>query len=226
MGLGDLEWRLEPRAPRRGARRWALIAVLGGLVAAVGIAPTLKDRVLREPVAAEPAAPRAAPLTGSPYAADDPWRDWLADEQACPGGESTTLSSGQQLQVMRCLMNYARRRQGLSLLTVSTQLSASSGLKAAAIARCGTFEHAACGRPADEGARGLGVHGGFGENLYVAEGPLRAPRVALDGWLNSPGHRENLFWPTWKTAGIALLQGATFGRFRDSTIWVMQFGDR
>lgn len=51
-----------------------------------------------------------------------------------------------------------------------------------------------------------------------------APRVALDRWLNSPGHRENLFRPEWRTIGIALLPGADVERVRQGVIWVNEFG--
>jgi hypothetical protein len=48
---------------------------------------------------------------------------------------------------------------------------------------------------------------------------------ALDGWLNSPHHRENLFRPEWRTQGIAVQKIAKFGRDRNMTLWVNQFGD-
>ncbi len=52
-----------------------------------------------------------------------------------------------------------------------------------------------------------------------------SPRVAVDQWLNSPGHRENLFRPQWRTVGIGILRGADFDRFDHGVIWVNQFGD-
>lgn len=126
---------------------------------------------------------------------------------------------------MLCLLNYAREQQGLAPLQLSALLSASSARKAADIARCGRFEHEACGRPSDEVARHLGYRGSFGENHYVAEGTHVVPRVALDQWPNSDGHRENLFRPEWKTVGIALRPGVEVERIRDGVIWVNQFGD-
>jgi uncharacterized protein YkwD len=46
----------------------------------------------------------------------------------------------------------------------------------------------------------------------------------MDGWLNSRGHRENLFRAEWRTQGIAVQRLARFGRDRDMTLWVNQFG--
>ncbi|MGZ8693942.1 MAG: CAP domain-containing protein, partial [Gaiellaceae bacterium] len=93
---------------------------------------------------------------------------------------------------------------------------------------CGKFEHAACGRPSDQVATDAGyvATGGWGENLYVGEGHRGAPRVAMDDWLNSPQHRENLFLPQWRTAGLAAMHDVTVDDFRHAVVWVSQFGDR
>jgi uncharacterized protein YkwD len=40
-----------------------------------------------------------------------------------------------------------------------------------------------------------------GENLAMMEGPDPAKR-ALDGWMKSPGHRENMLSPAFTTTGI------------------------
>jgi len=125
---------------------------------------------------------------------------------------------------MLCLINSARRRQRLAPLTLSPVLNAAARAKAQDIAHCGRFEHDACGKPADKVARDAGYRGAFGENLYIAEGGFVLPRVALDQWLNSDGHRENLFRPQWRTTGVALLPGATVERIRDGVIWVNEFG--
>ena len=74
--------------------------------------------------------------------------------------------------------------------------------------------------------RSIGYSGVFGENLYLATGRWRAPRVAVDAWLNSPHHRENLFGRAWREQGLAVLTGESFGGFRDVAIWVSVFGDR
>ena len=100
-----------------------------------------------------------------------------------------------------------------------------SAAKAAEIVSCDEFAHQPCGHPANRAAIVAGYRGSFGENLYVAEGKFVSPRVAVDRWLNSPGHRENLFRPQWRTVGIAIRPDSDFERFDDSVIWVNQFGD-
>jgi uncharacterized protein YkwD len=158
------------------------------------------------------------------YWPHDRWKGYLADEQTCPGGGRTDLPLVEQANVMVCLVNYARAKRGLARLWPVGLLNDSSLAKANKIVRCKEFEHAACGDDPAADARAVGYIGAFGENLYIAGGRWGAPRVALDGWLNSPGHRENLFRPEWRTQGIAVETILRFGNYRDAALWVNQFG--
>ena len=125
---------------------------------------------------------------------------------------------------MVCLVNYARARRGLRPVDPIGLLDRSALAKANKIVRCTDFDHNACGEDAAADARGAGYEGAWGENLYIAEGRYGSPRVALDGWLNSPEHRANLFTPDWRTAGIAVEKVDRFGSDRNVTLWVNQFG--
>ena len=127
---------------------------------------------------------------------------------------------------MLCLVNYARKHQGLRPLRSSVLLTKTARSKAADIVRCDEFAHEACRLPANHAALAAGYSGSFGENLYIAEGRYVSPRVAVDQWLNSPGHRTNLFRRQWRVVGIALRRSADVERFDDAVIWVNQFGDR
>jgi uncharacterized protein YkwD len=130
------------------------------------------------------------------------------------------------VQATLCLLNYARRRQALKPLKLSAVLSRTSGAKAGDMVRCNKFAHEPCAMPANQAALEAGYRGPFGENIYIAEGRLVTPPVAVDRWLNSPGDREDLFRPEWRAVGIARLPHATVERFRDGVIWVNEFGDR
>ncbi len=156
------------------------------------------------------------------------WQAWVADERTCPGGTSTTAPYRAQAMTMLCLVNHARARQGLRTLRPTRILSASAVAKASDIARCHDFRHDACGKRASRAARALGYHGPWGENLYLGKGHLASPRAALQGWLNSAGHRINLFRPQLRTTGIAVLSNATASRdgrrVSNGVIWVHQFG--
>ena len=171
--------------------------------------------------------PGLPPLTirkGSPYPANDSWKNYLASERTCPGGERTDLPLAEQANIMTCLINYARQQRGLSTLSPASLLNETALKKAGKIVRCNEFAHAACGEDPAADVRAFNYYGSWGENLYLGEGRMGAPRVALDGWLNSPEHRENLFRSNWRFEGIAVITAAHIGEYSDATVWVNQFG--
>ncbi len=163
--------------------------------------------------------------TSGLYARNDPWKPYLAGERTCPGGERTDLSVERQTATVACLVNFARRRRGLNALAVRSILNAASVKKANAIVRCASFSHNPCGEDWMSAVRSTGYEGVFGENLYLASGRWGAPRVAVDAWLNSASHRENLFGRAWKHQGLALLSDRSFGGYRDVSLWVSVLSD-
>lgn len=164
--------------------------------------------------------------TASLYARNDPWKAYLANETTCPGGERIDLPVARQVATVACLVNFARKRRGLRELAVLSVLNGASFRKARAIVRCGSFAHSPCGGDWTSAVRSTGYAGLFGENLYVASGRWGAPRVAVDAWLNSAPHRENLFGPEWRKQGLALLLRDSFGAYRDVSLWVSVLGDQ
>lgn len=162
--------------------------------------------------------------TASLYAANDPWKGYLAGEDVCPGGERTDLPAARQIATVACLVNFARKRRGLRELAVRPILIRASETKAKAIIRCKNFSHDPCGGDWRSAVRASGYVGVFGENLYIASGPWGAPRVAVDAWLNSPKHRENLFDRKWRVQGFALLAKESFEGYADVSLWVNVLG--
>lgn len=158
------------------------------------------------------------------YPENDPWHASLAGDDVCPRGEDTKAPAAIQVRVLLCLVNFARTRAALDPVVLSPILSSTAAAKARDIVLCRDFSHEACGKPPFQAADDLGYHGSLGENLYVAEGALTAPRLALDTWLNSAPHRENLFRPEWRTLGISLLGGANLDEIEDGVVWVNHFG--
>jgi uncharacterized protein YkwD len=243
VGLESRDWYREEyrKSQRPRASRWLRVALAAAALALVAVSPPVTGRLGYEPPFGigdafdrEPSSTGVQLFPGGPtivtyeaplYARDDPWKAWLAPESACPGGERIEGLRADQVETMLCLLNFARAREGLAPLKHSGLLDRTSAIKASEIVRCNEFAHEPCGRPANHSAVAAGYRGWFGENLYVAEGKLVSPRVAVDRWLNSPGHRENLFRPQWRTVGIALLRDADFERFEHGVIWVNQFGD-
>jgi uncharacterized protein YkwD len=174
------------------------------------------------------------PLWGGPaiklveqplYARNDPWRAYLADEATCPGGESVARPLVLQVRTVVCLINFARARRGVAALPVSSTLSQTAQLKGEEIQRCRVFAHAPCGGDPGDVTVAVGYHGAFGENLYIADGRFAAPRVAVDQWLNSSGHRENLFSPRWRVQSVYVARLPAFREYRNASLWVSHFGD-
>jgi Cysteine-rich secretory protein family len=241
MGIEDRDWYRDEFRPRRQRRSpWPelIAAAIVGSVVVVALSANLRDRVavhlpLRAASSDASHEIQIAPFPGARgvrlrahnlYPPNDRWRAWLASEARCPGGEDAAAPARAQVRTMLCLVNYARRKQRLGPLELSSVLTSASSAKARDIARCGVFEHEACGKAAEQAARAAGYEGAWGENLFVATGPFVVPRVAVDRWLNSRGHRRNLFRPGWRTIGVARRAGADVGRIRNGVIWVNQFG--
>jgi hypothetical protein len=229
MGLEDRDWyRVDGRRRARRRLPWTLLFAVAALAAVVA---ALRLDVLSEShgweVGAGPLAGPALAVAGEPlYANGDPWLAYLADERTCPGGEDGSRPLRAQVETMLCLIDFARTQAHVPLLNVSALLSSSARLKGEGIVRCGAFAHSPCGEDPDAGVRDLGYDGSFGENLYVGDGRFGAPRVALDRWLNSPGHRENLLRPEWRAHSLYAVKLERFREYRGATLWVSHFGDR
>jgi uncharacterized protein YkwD len=244
VGLESRDWYREEyrRSQKPRVSRWLVFGLVVGALALVAISPPVSDRLGYEPpfgigehfggrsssvgLKLFPGGPTLTTSEEPVYPRDDPWKDWLAPENACPHADETTRSAAQQVKVMICLLNFARAREGLPPLRQSQLLSHTSAVKASDMVRCNKFAHEPCGMPANQAAFEAGYRGSFGENIYIAEGRFITPRVAVDRWLNSPHHRENLFRSGWQTVGIARLAGADVERFEGGVIWVNEFGDR
>jgi hypothetical protein len=214
MGVEDRDWYRETQQQQQQHRSnlWLLGALV--LVVTLFVGSPAGHRLLHMPGTRfsgervfHPEGVVVTPLPGAPgvalhraplYAPGDPWRSYLADERVCPGGERTDLSAQQQVEVMLCLIDWAQRKAGLSEPMPTALLTSTAVQKGQEIVRCQNFAHAACGDDPAADVRRADYHGSWGENLYIADGRFGAPRVALDAWLNSPGHRQNLFRAEWR----------------------------
>jgi uncharacterized protein YkwD len=234
VGLEDRDWyRADP--PREGGGRGKQYAVilLAFVVCAVLLVnhathggPQDPEHVVHRDIAIGFAPGLTVRLKQAPlYASHDPWKPYLADERTCPNAEDLNAPLHAQALTMICLINHARLGRGVAPLAVSPQLSEAVRLKGEEIARCKVFAHAPCGGDAHDVAVQAGFAGSWGENIYIADGRYGAPRPALDGWLNSPGHRENLFEPRWQVQSVYVVKLDDFPGFKSPTLWVSEFGD-
>jgi uncharacterized protein YkwD len=157
--------------------------------------------------------------------AGDPWKRFLANDKQCPNGDRMDLSLRRRMETAACLVNFARRKRGLRPLPIARVLTAASSRKAQSILRCRRFEHNPCGGDWTTPIRSTGYRGDVAENLYLSTPELAAPRQAVDAWLNSPPHRENLFGATWREQGIALVVVPRFEGGGSVIVWVSVLGD-
>lgn len=153
-----------------------------------------------------------------------PWARYVAPPGTCRGADDGAAPAQQQLFAMRCLLDWARRERGLSGLSLNQALMTSAALKAATIARCNDFSHTPCGNDFRATFDAVGWRGGTGENIALGRSTTHSPRVLVDGWLHSDGHRKNLFTPAWRAQGLAVLQAKPFAGEGYAAIWVHQFG--
>ena len=205
------------------ATAFGLLGLLTGAGVPVDHGPAPIRLVLTASAAAAPASTLAATSLSWSH---DPWRRYLASDRVCPGAERTDLPPRRQAASVACLVNFARRERGLARLATVGILNRASARKAAAIRRCERFAHNPCGGNWTASIRSTGYLGSFGENLYLASGPLAAPRRAVDAWLHSAPHRENLFRTSWRDQGLALVILPLFEQDRNVAVWVSVLGDQ
>jgi uncharacterized protein YkwD len=131
-------------------------------------------------------------------------------------------------------INDVRRRNGLAALRISGQLNAAAQLHSTAMAKRGFFAH----ESADGTAfwrrierfypQGRHRYWSVGENLAWAS-PGMSSADALEMWMHSPPHRENLLKAQWRDVGIAAVRVAAgpgvYGG-QPATILTADFGIR
>ena len=229
MGIEDRDW---ARARRPSPRRWPGVLLVAALLAGLAVFVHGKGWSDSWKVGGERGHIRPTLGFGfgpqkPHYASGDRWKSYLAPESVCPGGEDRDAPAADQVRTMLCLIDYARRVAGLRALPENDALTRAATLKGEDVIRCKDFNHNACGKDPRAVANDAGYpQASWGENLYVASGPNGAPRPALDGWLNSDGHRENLLRPSWTEQGVALLEAKHFDGGPDAALWVSEFGAR
>jgi hypothetical protein len=114
-----------------------------------------------------------------------------------------------EIQVIE-MTNRVRAEEKLAAVRPNPQLTSAARAYAAFLARSKDFSHTADGREAGERITAAGYEWcQVGENLASAESSAGfatrdlATR-AVEGWLNSPGHRDNLMQPHVTETGVGV----------------------
>lgn len=118
-------------------------------------------------------------------------------EAAVPPTQQQSTYAAQIAELLD-LHNEVRARHGLKALRYSPTLAVKyTQPYADQLAASGDFEHNDMGLlmqwPGTNSA---------GENLYMGTGTLATPQAAIDGWMNSQGHRDNILKADWEYLAI------------------------
>jgi uncharacterized protein YkwD len=162
--------------------------------------------------------------------AADPYAALLAPSGTCgPAADQLGLDAATAQAAMQCLTNYARTQQGLPPLQLNATLNAAGQAKLKSDISCADFSHTPCGQPFDtvfaayvQGATSYQI----GENIAWGTGSYGTPRQAMNGWVHSAGHRENILTAAYAELGIGYLPGQTFQGYDGATLWSQEFGLR
>lgn len=120
------------------------------------------------------------------------------------------------------LTNKEREKNNLPPLALNTKLANAALIKAKDMFELQYFEHTS---PSGAGPSDLASKSGYkyvlvGENL--ATGDFSNNMEVVQGWMNSPGHRENILNARYTEIGVAVV----FGTYKGSPAWmaVQEFG--
>jgi len=171
-----------------------------------------------------------AAIFGTTTAAAGDTAGW---NNAAGGAERVTVLPGLEARLLTKI-NDLRRGAGLAPLRASPALAAAAHEQSISMAEHGFFGHDSFSgapfwkrvetrypKPADGAWR-------VGENL-VWSSPQLSARRALELWLNSPPHRQNLLTAAWREVGIAAVHASSApGVYagQDVTILTADFGAR
>jgi uncharacterized protein YkwD len=141
------------------------------------------------------------------------------------GRPASELSRGRIRELIFCLHNEQRAEHGLPALQYETRLETAAQRHAADMVERRFFAHET---PEGLGPEARALNAGYptgqyssGENLAWGTGLEASPVEVVDGWMHSPGHRENILRDAFTQMGVgvkmgvpeepgASLQGATY----------------
>jgi uncharacterized protein YkwD len=145
----------------------------------------------------------------------------LGATAACTPGAWPAADDGLAAQVVAQVNQY-RAGLGLATLTVDATLSDAATWKARHMAQYGYFAHDDPAPPVARSAYaraldcGYSAQGAWGENIAAGQ-PTAA--AAMAAWINSPPHRENLEFPSFRAIGVGVAADAA-----GQLYWVQDFG--
>jgi uncharacterized protein YkwD len=155
----------------------------------------------------------------------------VAPQQALAGGcananaNPNDISLSQARQATLCLLNNERRSHGIRPFRDNGRLDLASQRHANDMSRRNYFEHGDfVGRIKAarylRGARGYTL----GENIAWGSWDYATPANIVDGWMHSPGHRDNILNGRFRDIGLGVARGAPVGGQGRGGTYVTDFG--
>ena len=108
-------------------------------------------------------------------------------------------------------INSARAAAGVPPLRASAALTSAANWQSQALARAGYLDHTSPDGSTLVDRLHARCAGAAWRRARTWPSPRR-PRDAVAMWLQSPGHRENLLRPSFRTVGLGLARGVWNGR--------------
>lgn len=154
-----------------------------------------------------------------------------SEAQAASSSDTSSSSSGSQSSTASCtnqtgffsdlfnLTNTKRQEAGLSPLSIASSLVQTAQSHAVDMANNNYFSHTALdGSSVGDRARRFGYQNLVGENIGAG---YESPEAVIEGWMNSPGHRENILDPRYTEIGFGFFSNSAseYGNY-----WVQVFG--
>ncbi|MEU9144541.1 CAP domain-containing protein [Streptomyces sp. NPDC048349] len=175
--------------------------------------PTGQPSVDPQPTEPSPAttAPPAATRPAKPAPAPAPPKPRVTPKQPTT---PTAAPSGPAAEVV-ALVNKERAQAGCSALTVNAKLTAAALDHSKDMAAHSNMSHTGSdgSNPGERITRAGYAWSTYGEN--VAYG-YSTPEQVMTGWMNSPGHRQNILNCAFKEIGVGLAQPNSY--------WTQTFG--
>lgn len=139
-------------------------------------------------------------------AENEPVKD--ADEDSKPAAAKAALNMNDIEHRVFDLINQRRAAAGLSLLTWNDNVAGVARVHSRNMASLKFFSHTgADGKKVNNRADALGVKKwrSLGENIAYNRGFKSPLESAVQSWMNSPGHRDNILKSDWQESGIGVV---------------------
>lgn len=130
----------------------------------------------------------------------------IAQRTSPPAAPAQSPNTAAIEEQVRQQINRIRQQQGLSELENNPKLAEVARRYSQRMSQEGFFSHTSpAGDSMVQRVQSAGiVYWMIGENLFTSTNIPQPVSAAVDGWMKSPGHRENILRPEYRETGIGV----------------------